>query len=83
MVTHFSQKTNVGIALVCMVNHSAIRQHEPNSTNIHTDHSCSQTNNTKTTINIWRSYIYVKLARHVSSMKCQSALDIILYSPIS
>jgi hypothetical protein len=52
MVTHFSQKINVGIALVCMVNHSAIRQHEPNSTNIHTDHSCSQTNNTKTTIHI-------------------------------
>ena len=26
MVAHYSQKINVGIALVCMVNHSAIDQ---------------------------------------------------------
>lgn len=27
MIVHFSQKTNVSIALVCMVNHSAIERH--------------------------------------------------------
>lgn len=27
MIAHYSQKINVGIALVCMVNHSAIDQH--------------------------------------------------------
>ncbi len=47
MMTHFSQKVNVGIALVCMVNHSAIEQNEPNSINKHTDDRCPQTNNTK------------------------------------
>jgi hypothetical protein len=28
MVAHYSQKINVGIALVCMVNHSAIDHHK-------------------------------------------------------
>lgn len=28
MVAHYSQKISVGIALVCMVNHSAIAQHK-------------------------------------------------------
>ncbi|CAF1312349.1 unnamed protein product [Rotaria sordida] len=51
MIAHFSQRVNVGIALVCMVNHSAIEQNKLNSTTtttliIHTDDSCSQTNNT-------------------------------------
>ena len=54
MVTHFSQKVNVGIALVCMVNHSAIAQTEPNSsiTRIKgTDDSCPLTNNTNHIVN--------------------------------
>ncbi|CAF5188510.1 unnamed protein product, partial [Rotaria magnacalcarata] len=28
MVAHYSQKISVGIALVCMVNHTAISQHK-------------------------------------------------------
>ncbi|CAF1048288.1 unnamed protein product [Rotaria sp. Silwood1] len=49
MIIHFSQKTNVSIALVCMVNHSAIEHHEKNTTKTHlTDmnHYCLQTNKT-------------------------------------
>ncbi|CAF1024515.1 unnamed protein product [Rotaria sp. Silwood1] len=50
MIAHFSQRVNVGIALVCMVNHSAIEQNKLNSTTTtlitHTDDSCPQTNNT-------------------------------------
>ncbi|CAF0841673.1 unnamed protein product [Rotaria sordida] len=49
MIAHFSQKVNVGIALVCMVNHSAIEQNKLNSTTTliaHTNDSCPQTNNT-------------------------------------
>lgn len=30
MIVHFSQKTNVSIALVCMINHSAIEHHQSN-----------------------------------------------------
>ncbi len=50
MMIHFSQKTDVSIALVCMVNHSAIEHHEKNSTNTHhidLNHNCLQTNKTK------------------------------------
>ncbi|CAF1209802.1 unnamed protein product [Rotaria sordida] len=52
MIAHFSQKVNVGIALVCMVNHSAIEQNKlnsppPTTTLItHTDDNCPQTNST-------------------------------------
>lgn len=28
MIAHYSQKISVGIALVCMVNHTAINQHK-------------------------------------------------------
>ncbi|CAF1035063.1 unnamed protein product [Rotaria sordida] len=48
MIAHYSQKVNVGIALVCMVNHSAIEQNKLNSTTLitHIDDSCPQTNST-------------------------------------
>jgi hypothetical protein len=51
MIAHFSQKVNVGIALVCMVNHSAIEHHGHNSTHTPMDDSCSQTNHTKHIVN--------------------------------
>ncbi len=50
MVTHFSQKTNISIGLVCMVNHSAIEHYHINSTKpqtISTNDDCPQTNNKK------------------------------------
>ena len=31
VITHFSQKTNLSIALVCMVNYSAIEHHRSNA----------------------------------------------------
>jgi hypothetical protein len=51
MIAHFSQKVNVGIALVCMVNHSAIERYESNSTIPHTDDNCPQANNTNHIVN--------------------------------
>jgi len=45
MTVHFSQKTNVSIALVCMVNHSAIEHYEKSSTN-EMNQNCLQTNKT-------------------------------------
>lgn len=46
MIVHFSQKTNISIALVCMVNHTAIEHHEKNSTKssmTHNTQNCVQT----------------------------------------
>jgi hypothetical protein len=51
MVAHFSQKVNVGITFVCMVNRSAIKQTEPNSSITCADDSCLQTNNTNHIVN--------------------------------
>lgn len=45
MIVHFSQKTNVSIALVCMVNHSAIEyNHDKNLLN--RNEYCLQINKT-------------------------------------
>lgn len=49
MLVHYSQKINVSIALVCMVNHSAIEHHEKISSKIHftqSNENCLQTNKT-------------------------------------
>ncbi len=49
MITHFSQKTNLSISLVCMVNHSAIEHHHTKATKtaiIPTDEFCPHMNNT-------------------------------------
>ncbi|CAF3363661.1 unnamed protein product [Rotaria socialis] len=49
MVVHFSQKTNISIALVCMVNHSAIQHYEKNISKTHfteINYNCLQTNKT-------------------------------------
>ena len=54
MVIHFSQKMNISIALICMVNHSAIAQTEPNSSIMRitdTDDNCPLTNNTNHIVN--------------------------------
>jgi len=54
MVTHFSQKTNISIGLVCMVNHSAIERDHTNSTKtqtISTNDVCPQTNKTDHIVN--------------------------------
>lgn len=49
MIVHFSQKTNISIALVCMVNHSAIELHQK-SINTHpllsSDQYCRKANKT-------------------------------------
>jgi hypothetical protein len=53
MIAHYSQKINIGIALVCMVNHSAINQHE-NSIDIpitEEDIDCPRPNNTIQIVN--------------------------------
>ena len=50
VITHFSQKTNLSIALVCMVNHSAIEHHHPSASQTTTmlaDDTCPQMNRTK------------------------------------
>ncbi|CAF4728908.1 unnamed protein product, partial [Rotaria sp. Silwood2] len=48
MIVHFSQQINISIALVCMVNHSAIEHYDKNATKTHlTDiksHYCLRTN---------------------------------------
>jgi hypothetical protein len=49
MIVHFSQKTDISIALVCMVNHSAIEHFDKNSANtrhIEINHNCLQANKT-------------------------------------
>jgi hypothetical protein len=48
MVAHYSQKISVGIALVCMVNHSAIAQHKYTNAVPRTqaDIDCPRANNT-------------------------------------
>ncbi len=54
MITHFSQKTNLSISLVCMVNHSAIEHHHTKATKtaiIPTDEFCPQMNNTNSIVN--------------------------------
>jgi hypothetical protein len=54
MIIHFSQKMNVSIALICMVNHSAIAQAKPNSSIMRitgTDDNCPLTNNTNHIVN--------------------------------
>jgi len=49
MIVHFSQKTNVSIALVCMVNHSAIERHGI----VHElNEKCLTTNRTNHLVNI-------------------------------
>jgi hypothetical protein len=56
MVTHFSQKTNLSIGLVCMVNHSAIEHHYTKAIKtdtIPTDELCPQMNNTNSIVNIY------------------------------
>jgi hypothetical protein len=53
MIAHYSQKISVGIALVCMVNHSAINLHK-NSTDMpltQADIDCPRPNNTVTIVN--------------------------------
>lgn len=58
MVTHFAQKTNISIGLVCMVNHSAIGEYQTNSTETHNtftnNDDCPQLNNTKRIVTINR-----------------------------
>ena len=54
MIVHFSQKTDISIALVCMVNHSAIEHYEKNSTNTRNGKinlNCLQTKKTNETNN--------------------------------
>jgi ABC-type uncharacterized transport system substrate-binding protein len=51
MIVHFTQKTNISIGVVCMVNHSAIEHNRPSSTNTLIDDGCSQTNHTKDIVN--------------------------------
>ncbi len=53
MVAHYSQKISVGIALVCMVNHSAI-DHQTNSIAIpltQADIDCPRANNSVQIVN--------------------------------
>ncbi len=54
MIAHFSQKTNVSIGLVCMVNHSAIERYHINRTKAQTipmNDDCPQKNNTNHIVN--------------------------------
>lgn len=54
VITHFSQKTNLSIALVCMVNHSAIEHHHSNVNQIGivpANDDCPQINRTKNMVN--------------------------------
>jgi hypothetical protein len=53
MVAHYSQKINVGIALVCMVNHSAINHHKSSVAMPLTqaDIDCPRLNNTVKIVN--------------------------------
>lgn len=46
MIVHFSQKTNVSISLVCMVNHSAIEHHESNRIVHELNENCLASNQT-------------------------------------
>lgn len=46
MIIHSLQKVNVAIALICMVNHSAIEQNVSNSMYIHKSDNCPQSNHT-------------------------------------
>ena len=54
MIAHYSQKINVGIALVCMVNHSAIDQnkHSVAMSLTQADIDCPRLNNTVKIVNI-------------------------------
>ena len=60
MVAHYSQKINVGIALVCMVNHSAINQHKTSVDMPLTqaDIDCPRLNNTVKIVNRRKIYMY-------------------------
>ncbi len=60
MVAHYSQKINVGIALVCMVNHSAISHHNTSVAMPLTqaDIDCPRLNNTVKIVNRRKIYIY-------------------------
>jgi hypothetical protein len=53
MIAHYSQKISVGIALVCMVNHSAIDHHRSSIAMPLTqvDIDCPRANNTVETVN--------------------------------
>lgn len=54
MASHFSQKSNISIGLVCMVNHSAIERYHINSTKTQTvlpNDDCPLTNNTNHIVN--------------------------------
>jgi len=58
MMLHFSQKTDISIALVCMVNHTAIEYHEKNNTKIHhidLNQNCLRTNKIKHIVSWYRS----------------------------
>jgi hypothetical protein len=54
MLTHFLQKTNVSIGLICMVNNSAIQHHQANRTKTiisRTDDECPQMNSSSRIVN--------------------------------
>lgn len=51
MMVHFSQKTNISIALVCMVNHSAIELHEMTTSSTKLNQQCLTSNKTISTVN--------------------------------
>ncbi|CAF1030732.1 unnamed protein product [Adineta ricciae] len=57
MMVHFSQKTNISIALVCMVNHSAIEQHGMKTSSTKLNQQCLASNKT---ISIHGSYNWSK-----------------------
>jgi len=54
MITHFLQRTNISIALVCMVNHTAIEHYysspsinnSTSTTSVSVENSCSETKDT-------------------------------------
>lgn len=67
MVAHYSQKINVGIALVCMVNHSEIASSSSttlsvNSTSItQIDIDCPRADSSSETVTVKKEFIHLTL----------------------
>jgi hypothetical protein len=72
MAAHYSQKISIGIALVCMVNHSAIDHHKYSVAMPLTqaDIDCPRANNT------------VKIVKKKRSLSFEFSSDVFLYRKV-